>query len=44
MGEPPKAGSAEKGIAVVAQDLVVGKGATVPANAMITENVKGVEA
>ena len=44
VGETPAPGSEEKGIAVVAQDLVVGKGAKVPANAMITENVKGVEA
>ena len=32
------------GIAVVAQDLKVGDGATVPANAMVTRNVKGVKA
>ncbi|MDE6108375.1 MAG: glucose-1-phosphate adenylyltransferase, partial [Oscillospiraceae bacterium] len=44
VGEPPAPGSAEKGIAVVAQDLVVGSGAVVGSNAMITENIKGVEA
>ena len=44
VGEVPAPGSEEKGIAVVAQDLVVGAGAVVPAKAMITENIKGVEA
>ncbi|MBP3519736.1 MAG: glucose-1-phosphate adenylyltransferase [Oscillospiraceae bacterium] len=44
VGEVPAPGSEEKGIAVVAQDLVVGSGAVVPAKAMITENIKGVEA
>ena len=44
VGEPPAPNSEEKGIAVVAQDLVVGDGAVVPSKAMITENIKGVEA
>ena len=44
VGAVPAEGSAEKGIAVVAQDLTVGDGVVVPANAMITENIKGVEA
>ena len=44
VGEEPQPDSAEKGIAVVAQDLKVGAGATVPAAAMITKNVKGVKA
>ena len=34
----------EWGIAVVAQDLKVGKGALVPPGAMITRNVQGVRA
>ena len=37
-------GDEDWGIAVVAQDLKVGDGATVPAKAMITRNVKGVKA
>ena len=44
VGREPAPGSAEKGIAVVAQDLTVGAGAVVGASAMITENIKGVEA
>ena len=44
VGEAPAPGSAEKGIAVVAQDLVVGAGAMVRSGAMITDNIKGVEA
>ena len=43
VGEAPKEGEA-KNIAVVAQDLKVGDGATVAAGAMITKNVKGVKA
>ena len=44
VGESPKKGSSGKGIAVVAQDLTVGAGAVIPAEAMITKNVKGVKA
>jgi len=38
---PPPDKGGDWGIAVVAQDLEVGPGAEVPANAMITRNVKG---
>ena len=44
VGETPAPGSAEKGIAVVAQDLTLGEGAVVRSGAMITDNIKGVEA
>ena len=38
---PPPSGTGDWGITVVAQDIEVGDGAHVPANAMITRNVKG---
>ena len=37
----PAASPGDWGITVVAQDIEVGDGAVVPANAMITRNVKG---
>ena len=40
---PPRAGSDDWGITVVAQDVEVGGGCIVPANSMITKNVKGGE-
>ena len=43
VGTPPS-GEEDWGIAVVAQEIEVGSGAVVPANAMITRNVKGGEA
>ncbi len=44
VGEVPKPGSAEKNIAVVAQDLTIGSGVVIPAAAMITKNITGVKA
>ena len=44
VGTPPPSSGEEAdewGIAVVAQNLKVGAGAVVPANAMVTRNVKG---
>ena len=44
VGTPPPSSGDEAGdwgIAVVAQNLKVGDGAVVPANAMVTRNVKG---
>lgn len=44
VGTPPPVDDKDRagwGIAVVAQDLTVGDGAVVPANAMLTEDVKG---
>ena len=42
VGTPPPSGEpGDWGITVVAQDIEVGDGAVVPANAMITRNVKG---
>ena len=38
---PPEGGSEDWGITVVAQDIKVGDGAVVPANAMITRDVEG---
>ena len=44
VGAAPMKGSPDRGITVVAQDLFVDNGATVPAGAMVTENVKEVRA
>ena len=44
VGTPPPEDTENWGITVVAQEIEVGDGAVVPANAMVTRNVKGGEA